>query len=134
VSPVADRVEEFANRFIPRVEILTTHLVRAQRWAKIDPRHPDAVAVRKEIVKIDSEFTPMLSDLVKLVHDCQPYVDSSNAAAADLDYETRIAPALAKMTAAIKAVTKEKEHYAALPIWVEEIEAEFLIGSGRFFS
>jgi hypothetical protein len=134
VSAMADRVEEFANRFISRLEILTTHLVSAQRWAKIDPWHPDAVAVRKEIVKIDSEFTRMLSDLVTLVEECQPYMDSSNAGAGDLDYETRIAPALAEMTAAIKAVTKEKEHYAALPSGVEEIETEFLIGSGRFFS
>ena len=134
MSPIADRVQEFSNRFIPRVEILTTHLVRAQRWARIDPRHPDAVAVRREIVKIDSEFTRMLSDLVKLVEDCQSYMDSSNTAAADPDYETRIAPALAAMTAAIKAVTREKEHYAALPSLAEEIDAEFLIGSGRFFS
>jgi len=134
VSHMADRVEQFANRFIPRVQILTTHLVSAQRWAKIDPTHPEAVAVRREIAKFDSEFTHMLTDLVKLVEDCQPYMDPSSAATRDLAYETRIAPALADMTAAIREVTKEKEHYAALPGWLEESNAEFLIGSGRFFS
>lgn len=134
MSQMADRVEQFASRFVPKVEILTALLATAQRWVKIDPHHPDAVRVRKEIAKIDSEFTRMLNDLVQLVQDCQPYMEGSNAGAGDLDYETRIAPALSDMTAAIKECTKQKEQYAALSGWVEEIDAEFLIGSSRFFS
>jgi primosomal protein N'' len=134
---MADRVEQFASRFVPKVEILTALLATAQRWAKIDPHHPDAVRVRKEIAKIDSEFTRMLNDLVQLVQECQPYMDPSDVAGcdpeADQDYETRIAPALSHMTAAIKECTKQKEQYAALSGQVEESDAEFLIGSGRFF-
>jgi hypothetical protein len=137
VSHTADRVDEFANRFIPKVEILTALLISAQRWTKIDPQHPDAVKIRKEVARIDAEFTYMLSDLVMLVEECQPCMDPDNAD--HTAYETRIAPALAEMTARIKEVTREKEHYATGPHAavarpIEESSPEFLIGSGRFFS
>lgn len=132
MNDTADRVDEFANRFIPKLEILTALLISAQRWAKFDPHHPDAVKVRKEIARVDAEFTYMLSDLVMLVEECQPSMDPDNAD--NPAYETRIAPALAEMTARIKEVTKEKEHYAAPPRPVEKSNPELLMGSGRFSS
>jgi len=105
---MADRVEQFANCFVPKVKVLTACLVSAQRWAEIDPNHPDAVAIRKEIAKIDPEITCMLNDLVNLAEDCKPYVhgkEPPNAAPGHLADEQRIAATLGEMTAVVKECT-----------------------------
>ena len=118
MSERADRVEQFANRFVPKARVLTASLVSAQRWAQIDPYHMDAVAVRKEIAKFDPEFIRMLYDLVKLTEDCKPPIDdnaSPNAVPDDQANEQRIAAALGEMTALIKECTQEYERWAALP-------------------
>jgi hypothetical protein len=122
VSEMADRVEQFANRFVPLVKVLTARLVSAQRWAGIDPYHIDAVAIRKEIATIDAEFTHMLNDLVKITQDCAPDVhrrEPSNAVPGDLADDQRIATALREMTAVVTECTKQEERYAALSNWVE---------------
>jgi len=122
VSEMADRVEQFANRFVPLAKVVTARLVSAQRWAEIDPYHIDAVAVRKEIAKIDPEFTHMLNDLVKITQDCAPDVhrrEPPNAVPGDLADDQRIATALREMTAVVKECTKQEERYAALSNWVE---------------
>jgi len=119
---MADRVEQFANRLVPLVKVLTARLVSAQRWAGIDPHHIDAVAIRKEIAKIDAEFTHMLNDLVKITQDCTPDVhrrEPSNTVHGDLADDQRIATALREMTAVVKECTKQEERYAALSNWVE---------------
>jgi hypothetical protein len=119
VSEMADRVEQFANRFVPLVKIVTARLVRAQRWAEIDPHHIDAVAIRKEIAKVDPEFTHMLSDLVKIAQDCTSDIYRSEPVPSDLADDQRIATSMREMTAAIKECTKEEERYVALSDWVE---------------
>ncbi|MGA9805354.1 MAG: hypothetical protein WBQ46_19045 [Terriglobales bacterium] len=111
MSEMADRVEQFANCFVPKVKVLTACLVSAQRWAEIDLTHPDAVAIRKEIEKIDPEITRMLHDLVNLAEDCKPYrhgEELPNAAPGLLADEQRIAAALRKMTAVVKECTKQE--------------------------
>ena len=118
MSEMADRVEQFANRFVPKAKVLTARLVSAQRWAEIDPCHMDAVAVGKEIAKFDPEFTRMLNDLVKLTEDCKPHIDgnkSPNTVPDDQANEQRIAAALGEMTALIKECTQGYERWAALP-------------------
>jgi len=108
VSEMADRVEQFANCFVPKVKVLTACLVSAQRWTEIDPNHPDAVAIRKEIAKIDPEITCMLNDLVNLAEDCKPYIhgkEPPNAAPGHLADEQRIAATLGEMTAVVKECT-----------------------------
>ena len=111
MSEMANRVEQFTNCFVPKVKVLTACLVCAQRWAEIDPNHPDAVAIRKEIAKIDPEITGMLNDLVNLAEDCKPYrhgEEPPNAAPGLLADEQRIAAALRKMTAVVKECTKQE--------------------------
>jgi hypothetical protein len=132
---MADRVEQFANRFVSKARFLTFCLASAERWAEIDPNHPDAVAVRKEIVKIDPEFTSLLNDLVNLTKDCETGIqgEETNAAPGDSRDEQRIAAAVGEMTAVVKEYTKQRERYAALPNWIEDTNTEFLIGSQRFF-
>lgn len=131
MSEMADRVEQFANRFVPKAKALTARLVRAQRWAEIDPNHLDAIAVRKEIANFDPEFTRMLNDLVQLATDCTPYMHSKEPPHVpdDLSDERRITTALSEMTAVVKECTKQKERYVGL----EDTNTEFLIGSSRFF-
>ena len=136
VSDKADRVEQFANGFVPKVKVLTIRLVSAQMWAEIDPNHPDAVAVRQEIAKIDPEFTRMLNDLVKLTNECKPYMNGKqppNANPGDLADERRMVAALSEMTAVVKECTKQEERYVALRNRVKETNNEFLIGNHRFF-
>jgi hypothetical protein len=135
VFEMADRVEQFANRFVSKARLLTAFLDSAVRWAEIDPNHPDVVAARKEIVKIDPEFTTMLNDLVNLTKDCETDIqgEEANAAPGDSPDEQRIAAALSEMTAVLKEYTKQRERYAALPNWIEDTNTEFLIGSQRFF-
>ena len=82
---MADRVEQFANRFVSKARLLTAFLDSAVRWAEIDPNHPDVVAARKEIVKIDPEFTTMLNDLVNLTKDCETDIQGEEANAAPGD-------------------------------------------------
>jgi len=121
---MADRVEQFANRFVPKCKVLTARLLSAQSWAEIDPNHPDAIAVRKEIVKTEPEFTRMLNDLVKLTNDCK----APNATPGDLADEQRMVAALSEMTAVVKECTKQEERYAVF----QECNTEFLIGRRRF--
>jgi hypothetical protein len=132
---MADRVEQFANLFVSKGRVLTVCLASAERWAEIDPHHPDAVAVRKEIVKIESEFTSLLNDLVNLTRDCATDIqgEEPNATPGDSLDEQRIAAAVSEMIAVVKEYTKQRERYAALPNWIEDTNAEFLIGSQRFF-
>ncbi len=132
MSEMADRVRQFANRFVPKVKVLTARLAGAQRWAEIDPNHLDAIAVRKEIANFDREFTRVLNDLVKLTQECTPYLHSKQPTntSGDLSDERRIAAALRETTAVVKECTKQEERYATL----KNFKTEFLIGSSRFFA
>jgi methionyl-tRNA synthetase len=130
---MADRVEQLANRVVSKARVFTVCLGSAERWAEIDSSHPDAVAVRKEIGKIDAEFARLLNDFVKLATDCEAYIQGNDPYNAPVDSpdKQRIAAAVGEITAVVNEYTIQKERYAALPHWVEE--AEFLIGSHRFF-
>jgi hypothetical protein len=135
VAEMADRVEQFANLFVSKARVLTACFASAERWAEIDPNHPDAVAVRKAIAKIDPAFSCMLNDLVKLTKDYEAYLlgkEPRNAALCVRGDEQRIAAAVGEMTAVVREYTKQRERYDALPPWVEDT-TEFLIGSHRFF-
>ena len=159
MGEIADRVEQFANRFVSKAKVLTARLVSSRRWAEIDSNHPNAVAFRKETVEIDPEFTRMLNDLVKLTNDCEAHIQGKEPldAPAGLADKQRIAAAVGEMTAVVKEYTKQKERDTALPKWLSTCgvlrrsdtssthvlslqptagvwgtNAEFLIGSSRF--
>jgi hypothetical protein len=135
VAEMTDRAEWFAKRFVSEANVLTACLASAQKWAELDPNHPDSVAVRKTIAKIDPAFSWMLNDLVKLTKDCEGYLlgkDPRNAAPCGRGDEQRIAAAVGEMTAVVREYTKQRERYDALPTRVEDT-TEFLIGNHRFF-
>lgn len=159
MGEIADRVEQFANRFVPKAKNLTARLVSSRRWAEVDTDHPNAVVFRKEIVIVDPEFTSMLNDLMKLAKDCEAYVQGNAPldAPVALADKQRIVAAVGAMTAVVKEYTKQRERDTALPKWltncgvlrrtdttsthvlslqppsgVGRTDAEFLIGSSRF--
>ncbi len=117
---IADRVEQFANRFVPKAKDLTARLVSSRRWAEIDANQPDAVVFRKEIVIVDPEFKGMLNDLMKLAKDCEAYVQGNTPldAPVALADKQRIAAAVGEMTAVVKEYTKQRERDTALPKWL----------------
>ncbi len=117
---IADRVEQFANRFVPKAKTLTARLVSSRRWAEIDTDHPNAVVFRKEIVIVDPEFTSMLDDLTKLTKDCEAYVQGEEPVdvPVPLADKQRIAAAVGEMTAVVKEYTKQRERDTALPKWL----------------
>jgi len=139
VAEMAVRVEQFANRFVSKAQVLTACLASAERWAEIDPNHPDSIAVREEIKKIEPEFSGLLSDLVKLTKECEAYIQGKgqgngrlSAAPCSRADELRITSVVSEMTAAANEYAEQKQRYAALPGWVEDT-TEFLIGTHRFF-
>jgi hypothetical protein len=159
VGDIADRIEQFANPFVSKAKVLTARLVNSQTWVEIEPVDPSAVALRKEIVTIDPEFTRMLNGLVKLTQDCEAYIRRKEPleASAGLAEVHRIAAAVGEMTAVVREYTKQRERDAALPKLlttygvlrrtntssthvlslqppprVGGTDAEFLIGSSRF--
>ena len=156
---IADRVEQFANPFVSKAKVLTARLVNSQTWVEIEPVDPSAVALRKEIVTIDPEFTRMLNDLVKLTQDCEAYIRRKEPleASAGLDEVQRIGAAVDTMTAVVMEYTKQRKRETSLPkplpprgvlrrtdttsthvlslqppSGVGRTDAEFLIGSSRF--
>jgi hypothetical protein len=159
VGEIADRVEQFANRFVSKTRVSTARLVSSRRWVETNPDDPSAVAIRKEIATIDPEFTRMLDDLVKLTNDCEAYIrkDELLDASAGLAEVQRIRAAVGAMTAVVKEYAKQRERDTALPKWLTTCgvlrrsdtssthvlslqpasggggtDAEFLIGSSRF--
>ena len=159
MGEIADRVEQFANPFVSKAKVLTARLVNSQTWVEIEPVDPSAVALRRESVTIDPEFTRMLNDLVKLTQDCEAYIRRKEPleASAGLGEVQRIAAAVGEMTAVVKEYTKQRERDAALPkllatygvlrrtntlstpvlslqppSGVGGTDGEFLIGSSRF--
>ena len=131
---MADRVEQLAKRVASRARDFTVCLDSAERWAEIDPSHPDAVAVRKETGKVDAEFARLLNDLVELINDCVAHIHCNDryiAGPVDLADVQRITVAVGAMIAVVNEYTIQKKRYAALPHWVDD--TEFLIGSHRFF-
>ena len=120
--------------------VTTACLASAERWAEIDPNHPDSVAVRKEIEKIQPEFTSLLDDLRRLTRECKfLYLQGTgqgsgkySATPCNRADELRITSAVREMTVAVNEYAEQKERYAALPRWVEDT-TEILIGSHRFF-
>src|ERR1700685_3652598 len=128
MAEMAVRVEQFANRFVSKTQVLTACLASAERWAEIDPNHPDSIAVRKEIKKIEPEFSDLLSDLVKLTKECEAYIQGKgqgkvqgkgrlSAAPCSRADELRITSVVSEMTAAANEYAEQKERYAALPRW-----------------
>ena len=135
MGEMADRVEHFADRLVSKTRVLTACLASAAKWAEIDPCHPDGVAVRNEIVKLEPEVSCVLNDLVALTQECEVCLRarvSSDGAPLHLRDEQRIAAAVADMTTALKEYSKQRESYVSLPGWVED-PTEYLIGSHRFF-
>ncbi len=117
MTEMADRVEQFANRFVPRVRDLTARLASSQREREIYPGHPNRLNLRSEIVNIEQEFSRMLDDLVRLTNECEAYLlgkELFNATSSLRSGEQRIAAAVREMTALIQEYAKERDRIAAL--------------------
>ena len=117
MGDIADRIEQFANRFTSKIKVLTAQLVSSQTWVEIEPVDPSAAALRRESVTIDPEFTRMLNDLVKLTQDCEAYIRRKEPleAPAGLAELQRIAAAVGEMTAVVMEYAKQRKRETALP-------------------
>lgn len=117
MGDLADRIEQFANRFISKAKALTARLVNSRTWVELEPVDPCAVVFRREIVTTDSEFTRMLNDLVKLTQDCEAYIRSQVPldVPSGLAEVQRIARVVGEMTAVVNEYTTQRERQITLP-------------------
>jgi hypothetical protein len=128
---LADRLEQFADRFVPQVERMTARLASSRRWEEVDPNHMDAVALRREIAKFDPQFTRMLGELVALTQEHEAPGLGVAYLGADADAR-RIAAAMSEITTAIKQCTREQERRVLLDARLGEASQDILTGSRRF--
>jgi hypothetical protein len=114
ISEVADKLEEFADVFIPKTRILIQRYKDAQTWAEIDPEHPDAVRVREEIGRREFEEQLPVARLEVLLKDTQPSMTNEKLAEKDPEAADRGFAAVDEMEELEQECLRQSRRYHAI--------------------